>query len=161
VIGFSIGLDGDRPNGLLWALRNTPIALDRAEGLNETIFTCPGDHNIAGRVGAADRFPEGWRDWMRDYMAKSEKHGKWMIWMTGYTIGHLTRDVKQTVGPELPGEQGTDFHESKPWHLCSLNVERPAEIVFVKAEGDPDNGPYIVDIDTFELFGYLYLVPGQ
>jgi hypothetical protein len=45
--------------------------------------------------------------------------------------------------------------------LCSLNVGRPAEIVFVKAEGDPDNGPYTVDIDTFELFGYLYLVPGQ
>jgi hypothetical protein len=70
-------------------------------------------------------------------------------------------DVKYTVGPELPGEQGTDFHESKPWHLRSLNVGRPAEIVFVKAEGDPDNGPCIVDIDIFELFGYLYLVPGQ
>lgn len=96
---------------------------------------------------------------MSDYMARPEKHGNWMIWITGYAIGHPDRDVRWSVGPEPPGDQGTQFHESEDWQLYSLNVGRPTDAVFVTGEGDPEYGPYIVDIDTFEVFGYLYLVP--
>jgi hypothetical protein len=175
-IGFPIGFDGprpagiasalrdtpidrNRPAGLLWGLRNTPIALDRADGDNETIFTCPGHHNMEERNRAPDGFPEAWREWMGDYLAKREKHGNWMIWITGYAIGHPARDVEWTVGLEQPGEQGTALHQSGRWHMYSLNPGRPASAVFVTGEGDPDNGPYLVNFDTFEVFGYLYLVP--